>query len=103
MGIFTERDVLLKVIDSDLPLDTPISALMTPDPATLRRNDSIGDAIRLMSQGGYRNIPIIRSTGKVKATLSSSDIVDFIVAHTPMAVYNLPPRLHQIMQRPEGG
>lgn len=103
VGIFTERDVLLKVLGTDVSLVTPISDLMTKEPETLTMDDSLSDAIRLMSRGGYRNIPVADSTGKIRVSLSCSDIVDFIVAHAPTAVYNLPPRLHQIMPTPEGG
>jgi len=44
-GIFTERDVLNKVIGKEGVLDRPVSELMTPDPVSVHENDSIGWAV----------------------------------------------------------
>jgi len=55
-GIFTERDVLNKVIGKEGVLDRPVSELMTPDPVSVHENDSIGWAVLQMHKGGFRNV-----------------------------------------------
>ncbi|HET9481129.1 MAG TPA: CBS domain-containing protein [Candidatus Polarisedimenticolia bacterium] len=61
VGIFTERDVLIRVWGSGLDINTtPLSAVMTPDPIVLREDDILAFAIHLMGVRGFRHIPIVR-------------------------------------------
>jgi len=61
VGIFTERDVLLKVWGSGLDINTtPVSRVMTPKPIALREDDVLAHAIHLMAVRGFRHIPILR-------------------------------------------
>jgi CBS domain-containing protein len=69
VGIFTDRDAVLKV--AGLPREArPISTLMTRDPVVLRHDETIAVAINKMAVGGFRHIPIVvdgRPTGVVTA------------------------------------
>lgn len=90
-GIFTERDVLTKVVfRHDGPL-TPLEAVMTPNPETLEDDATIAFALNMMSVGGYRHIPIVDKNDKAVGVLSVRDIVDFLVQLYPEEVLNLPP------------
>lgn len=61
VGIFTERDVLLRVWGAGLDINTtPVSRVMTPDPVTLKEDDVLAYAIHLMAVRGFRHIPILR-------------------------------------------
>jgi len=102
VGIFTERDVLNRIIGKPALLEQPVSEFMTPDPIALTTEHSLGDAIEVMSEGGYRNVPIVDAEGRPVASLPAAAIVNFIVAHFPKDVYNLPPRPEQHMATPEG-
>jgi len=69
VGIFTDRDAVLKVAGLDRQ-DRPIASLMTPDPVVLRHDETIAVAINKMAVGGFRHIPIVedgRPTGVVTA------------------------------------
>ena len=69
VGIFTDRDAVLKVAGTN-PEDHRIGALMTHDPVVLRRDETIAVAINKMAVGGFRHIPIVedgRPTGVVSA------------------------------------
>lgn len=95
LGIFTERDVLRKVISKDLDLKKEtIDNYMTKAPETLDENDPIAFALNKMSDGSYRHIPITRD-GKVKFMLSVKDVVDEIAFIYRKRVLNLPPDLKQ--------
>ncbi len=69
VGIFTEHDVLLRMIGSptDLSLsntgDVPIKELMSRNPETLDEEDSVAEALNRMSLGRYRHIPFRKSDG----------------------------------------
>ena len=101
VGIFTERDALRLMADGT-DLDTPMERVMVRDPATLSASDSIGTAIRKMSSGGYRRMPIVDETGKPLGVVRVSGILHYIVAHFPKVVYNLPPTPHYTPQEREG-
>jgi CBS domain-containing protein len=69
VGIFTDRDAVLKVAGRSAGA-RPIADLMTRDPVVLRHDDTIAVAINKMAVGGFRHIPIVedgRPTGVVTA------------------------------------
>ena len=69
VGIFTDRDAVLKVAGTKAG-PQPISAVMTHDPVVLRHNETIAVALNKMAVGGFRHIPIVedgRPTGVVTA------------------------------------
>ena len=102
-GIFTERDLLNRIVGLSLNDDLPISDVMTRDPRTLSPDDRIADAIHLMTEKGYRHIPLVDRDGREVGMISARDIVEFIAEHYPKEVFNLPPDPDQILRRPEGG
>ena len=103
VGIFTQRDVLYRTALEDLDPQTPISELMSSRPVTIGLNQALSEAIQAMVEGGYRHIPVVDDDGRQVGLLSSRVILRFIADQYPESVLNLPPRLHQIMPRPEGG
>jgi CBS domain-containing protein len=91
VGIFTERDVLRKVIFQEGHQTWKVEAVMTPKPQTLPPTASVAFALNQMSVAGYRHIPIVDRTGKPVGVLSVKDIVHFVVELFPGSVLNLPP------------
>lgn len=69
VGIFTDRDAVVKAADRQLSA-LHVRDLMTRDPVVLRHDDTIAVAIHKMAVGGFRHIPIVkdgRPTGVVTA------------------------------------
>ena len=69
VGIFTDRDAVLKVAGRSLD-GIAVAEVMTTDPVVLRHDDPIAVAIHKMAVGGFRHIPIVdggRPTGVVSA------------------------------------
>ncbi len=61
-GIFTERDVLARVVAVGLDPDhTVLGGVMTADPDTIAPNDTALEALRKMSEHGYRHLPVVDS------------------------------------------
>src|SRR5215470_12908980 len=53
-GVFTERDVLTKIVGQAVDLDTAtVAEVMTPDPECLTLDDGIAYALNMMSVGGF--------------------------------------------------
>ena len=59
VGIFTERDVVFRVIAQGLEAEnTPLSEVMTPSPITIDPEKSFGLALVLMQKNGFRHLPV---------------------------------------------
>jgi len=92
IGIFTERDVLLKIIDSGRnPATVPLSEVMTPEPESLPIDAKLAWALNMMSVGGFRHLPVTDHRHWPAFILSVRDIVEFLVESFPAEILNLPP------------
>jgi CBS domain-containing protein len=102
VGIFTERDLMRRVVAAGIGLDRSIEEVMTPDPDTLKLDDGVAFALNRMVVGGFRNVPIVDESGALVAILSQREVVDYIVSLLPSHVINLPP-LPDLEARSEDG
>ena len=102
-GVFTERDLVLRVVGVEGALDQPVSDWMTPDPDRVRQRDPVLTAIRLMRRRGYRNVPVVDEADQVIGCVRHKDIVDYVAEVYPERVLNLPPDPDQVALEREGG
>ena len=102
-GLFTERDLLNRVMGQNVDPATPIERLMTPDPVTLPEDAYLVRIVDMMDEMGFRHIPLVNQSGEVTGLLSVSHIITYLAEHFPAEVYNLPPRLDQRSPTSEGG
>ena len=92
IGIFTERDVLLKIIDSGRnPATVPLRDVMTCEPESLSIDAKFAWALNMMSVGGFRHLPVTDERRWPAFILSVRDIVEFLVESFPAEILNLPP------------
>ena len=103
LGIFSERDVMRRVVTSGTPLDRPVIDVATRDPVTLGLDDGIAFALNRMVLGGFRHIPIVDAAGAPLAVLSQREIVAFIVSLLPASTLNLPPEPKHEARSEDGG
>lgn len=81
VGIFTERDVLMKVIGRGIdPKHTPVAALMTSPVEAVKSTDSIAYVLNKMSIGGYRHVPIVDNAGRVTGVISVRTILRYLAS-----------------------
>ncbi len=102
-GIFTESDVVGKILERDVNWGDPISQYMTPNPLCLKPTDLVGTAIDLMGEKRLYHIPLVDDNGDLVNVLSVRTLIRFLGEFYPTEVYNLPPHPEQIMETPEGG
>ncbi len=96
IGIFTERDVLFRIVDKGRnPATLPIGDVMTPDPETLPVKSTVAYALNMMSVGGFRHIPVVDDEHRPAFVVSVRDVVEYIVSVFPREVLNLPTDLGQ--------
>jgi CBS domain-containing protein len=102
VGIFTERDLMRRVLAAGKPLTLAVQEVMTPEPVTVLPKQPISTAIRHMEEGGYRHLPVVDEKGAAVGVLSVKRIVHYLVEHFPGTVYNLPPDPGAVQQEREG-
>lgn len=72
VGIFTDRDAILKVAGQPIENRT-VREVMTHDPVILRSGDPVAVAIHKMAVGGFRHVPIVKG-GVPVGVVSARDV-----------------------------
>ena len=90
VGVFTERDALRLMSSAD-SLSKPVREVMSTNLVTVLRDSKLGETIRLMSEGGYRHLPVVDAEGRPTGVVNAQGIVHYLVDHFPETIYNLPP------------
>jgi CBS domain-containing protein len=92
VGIFTERDLLNRIDYSDqLWSHVEVQDVMTPMPMVIRSDDTLSEALRRLTQGRRRHLPIVDYRGHVLGLISIRDILTHIAERFPEDMMNLPP------------
>lgn len=92
LGIFTERDVLYRIVGRGRnPQGLALSEVMTEEPECVPEAASIAWVLNKMAIGGFRHVPAVDEDGRPSSVISVRDIVEFLVDFFPDDVLNLPP------------
>ena len=60
VGIFTERDLVVRVVAHDRDLHTTrLAEVMTKSPVTVDPGETFGYALLLMHENGFRHVPVV--------------------------------------------
>ncbi len=102
IGVFTERDIVTRILGKNVSLDTKIADVMTTQPKLVRDGCSLPEVIRVMHEGGFRHLPVVDAAGSLTGLISVRGIVEYMVEHFPAAVFNLPPDPNQKQVSREG-
>ena len=78
IGIVTERDIVKKLVKNNMsPKTTKLEDIMTPNPRVANENDDVLEWLRIMSNDRFRRLPVVDSTGKIKAIFTQGDFVSY--------------------------
>ena len=92
VGIFTERDVLTRVVARGLtPPATQVRQVMTRDPDALAVTDRVASAVNRMSVAGYRTIPLVDDDRRPVGVVTATHVIKWMADLFPEAVLNLRP------------
>jgi CBS domain-containing protein len=95
VGIFTERDVLMKVMGHAVDLTaSKVSAFMTRDPVTLPADAVVAFALNRMVVEGFRHIPLVDHDNRPVAEVSMRNLIEYLTDFYNRDVINLPPDPH---------
>lgn len=102
LGIFTERDILNKVLGNAESYGLPVDGFMSVEPRCLTLDQTLGKAIEILHETGYRNIPLVDKDGNCAGLLQLKNIIDFLAEVFPEEVLNCPPRMEQKLGSRDG-
>ncbi len=89
VGIFTERDVLVRVVAAGMdPRTTPVCHVMTRDPITIRPDTTVADAMRVITDQRCRHLPVVDDHG-LCGLISLGDLTKWIVDAQQRKIYDL--------------
>jgi CBS domain-containing protein len=78
LGVFSERDLLIKVIGLHEPYSQlPVAQFMTAQPETVTAEDTLAFAAHKMDIGGYRHLPVVNE-GRPLGVISVRDMLRHI-------------------------
>ena len=92
LGIFTERDVLSRVMPRIDGLFAPVAEMMTRNPNVLPESTMLSAALRTLAIGGYHHLPVVDDEGRPVALVSLQTIVAFLADAFPNEILNAPPQ-----------
>jgi len=76
LGIFSERDLLKRVVAADKPPETTrVSDVMTTDLVTAQATDSVSQVTKMMLTGKFRHIPVVDADNDLTGILSLRDFM----------------------------
>lgn len=76
VGIFTERDVVFRVVARGAdPHTTRLASVMTAPPLTIDPDKTYGHALLIMHENGFRHMPVVEN-GKLIGIVSSRNALD---------------------------
>lgn len=81
VGIFTERDITIKVAGSPDRWDRPVDEFMTAHPHVIASSESAISALRLLNANRIRNLPVVGEDGQYVATLTHYDLIRLASAY----------------------
>ncbi len=74
VGILTDRDIVVRAIAEGKDAMTPISEAMTTEIFSVRPEDFVFEAIRLMGDKQVRRVPVVGQAGELAGIIAIADI-----------------------------
>lgn len=82
VGIFTERDLLMRVVRPGVStLNTPVAKVMTKNPSVALAEMEASEAFEFMTEKNIRHLPVVDQQGKLQGMLSIRHLMRSVVEH----------------------
>jgi CBS domain-containing protein len=103
LGIFTERDVLARVVPGGLDAQqVRVRELMTSQLEVLHESTMLSAALRTLALANYHHLPIVDASGRPRAVVSLQTIVRHLLDVFPREIMNAPPDAEPYPRAKEG-
>jgi CBS domain-containing protein len=78
VGVLTDRDIVVEVLAAGLDYRTvTVGEVMSREPATVREDDDVVDALRIMRTYGVRRLPVLSRSGALAGIVAIDDLLEF--------------------------
>ncbi len=74
VGIVTDRDIVVRGIAEGKSIETAVGDVMTGEIFSVRENDFVFEAIRMMGDKQVRRIPIVNDAGELVGIIAMADV-----------------------------
>ena len=74
VGIVTDRDIVVRSIADGKNADSPVGDSMTTEIFSVKPDDFVFEAIRLMGDKQVRRVPVVDQTGALAGIIAMADI-----------------------------
>lgn len=74
VGILTDRDIVVRAIANGKDAAAPVSDAMTAEIFSVKPDDFVFEAIRIMGDRQVRRIPVVAESGDLAGIISMADI-----------------------------
>jgi CBS domain-containing protein len=79
VGLLTDRDIVTAVVAQDVDARTlRVEDVMSPEPVTVREDDSLLDALSAMRRAGVRRVPVTDARGVLEGLLALDDVMELL-------------------------
>lgn len=79
VGIITDRDLVVEVLESGIdPDDVVLADLVTGPLLTLGEHEELAEGLSRMRQHGVRRAPVVDETGALIGVLAMDDVIELI-------------------------
>ena len=93
-GVFSERDLMTRVVIAGLQPDTtPVGRVMSTNISTIDESASLEEAMEAMKAHGCRHLPVMRDS-KVVGFLSMRDLMNHELAHKTEELHHMRAYIH---------
>lgn len=74
VGIVTDRDIVVRAVADGRDASTPVGEAMTTEIYSVKADDFVFEAIRLMGDKQVRRIPVVGESGELVGIIAMADI-----------------------------
>lgn len=79
VGIVTDRDIVIAVVAKELdPRTLTVADVLTDSLVTVREQDDVSDALRVMREAGIRRVPVLSRSGALAGILTLDDVLELM-------------------------
>ncbi len=75
VGILTDRDIALAVAAEGRRPSTHVGDVMHPNPAVIREDQGIFDAVKMLADRGVRRLPVVDGNGHLTGVIALDDVL----------------------------
>jgi CBS domain-containing protein len=89
VGIFTERDVLCRIVDQrQNPDETRVAAVMTPQPVVVKADATVEEAMAIVTEKRCRHLPVVDQDG-LAGLVSIGDLTHWVTRNQEYHIQDL--------------